>query len=238
MQLFNSLSRKIEEFRPIEQGKVGIYICGPTVYDYSHIGHARTYINSDVLVRLLRWLGYEVKVVMNITDVGHLTSDADSGEDKLEKKARQEKKDVWQIAEYYSQDFWEMAKLLNIRKPEVVCKATEHIGEMIELVKRLEAKGFTYRTSDGIYFDTGKFPEYGKLARIDKQALKEGARVAKNREKRNATDFAIWRFAKPGEKRQMEWDSPWGKGFPGWHFGWCRPSSELSSRSPGCGRGI
>jgi cysteinyl-tRNA synthetase len=218
LKLYNTLSRKIEEFKPINPPKVGMYICGPTVYDYAHIGHARTYTNSDVLVRALRWLDYEVKVVMNITDMGHLTSDADTGEDKLEKQARKEKRTAREVAEFYSQDFWQMAEQLNIIRPDVVCKATEHIKDMIELVKKLEKKGFSYRTAVGIYFDTAKLKDYGKLARLDAAGLQEGARVAKRAGKRRATDFALWKFSPKDVKRQMEWDSPWGIGFPGWHI--------------------
>lgn len=218
MKLYNSMTSRVDEFEPLNPPKVGIYICGPTVYDFAHIGHARTYVNSDILVRSLRWLGFKVKVVMNITDVGHLTNDQDSGEDKVEKKAREEKKSALQITEFYTEDFWKMSRLLNIVKPNVVCKATEYISEMIVLVKKLEEKGFTYKTTDGIYFDTSKFADYGKLAKLGVKGQREGARVAKNPEKRNPTDFALWKLAKPGEKRQLEWESPWGKhSFPGWH---------------------
>lgn len=208
-----------------------MYICGPTVYDYAHIGHARTYINSDLLVRALKYFGYEVMVVMNITDVGHLTSDADTGEDKMEKKAKKEKKAALAIAEFYTKDFFAMAGKLNIMRPNVVSKATEHIEEMIELVRKLEEKGFTYRTSDGIYFDTSKLKDYGKLARLDKEGLQEGISVEKNLEKKNPTDFAVWKFAykngrafdsaqdDPAGRRQLEWESPWGAhSFPGWHI--------------------
>jgi len=218
MRLYNTLARKVEEFKPLKANKVGIYICGPTVYDYAHIGHARTYVNSDVLVRVLRWLDYGVKAVMNITDVGHLTSDADTGEDKVEKQAKKQRKTAVEIAQLYTQDFWQMAKMMNIQKPDVVCVATEYIKPMIELIKKLEEKGFTYKTSDGIYFDTSKFKDYGKLARLDIKGLKEGMRVEKNPEKKNPTDFALWKFSPKEEQRQMEWDSPWGKGFPGWHI--------------------
>jgi cysteinyl-tRNA synthetase len=218
MKLYNTLTRKVEEFKPLEGNKVGIYICGPTVYDYAHIGHARTYVNSDVLVRVLRWLDYEVKVVMNITDVGHLTDDADMGEDKLEKAAKEEKKTAREIAEFYTRDFWQMVEMMGVKKPETVCKATEYIKEMIELIKKLEDKGMTYKTSDGIYFDTSKFKDYGQLAKLDVKGLKEGIRVEKNPEKKNPIDFALWKFSPKDEQRQMEWPSPWGTGFPGWHI--------------------
>ena len=218
MKLYNSLSGKLEEFKPIKDRQVGIYICGPTVYDYAHIGHARTYINSDILVRVLRWLDYDVKTVMNVTDVGHLTGDADEGEDKMEKKAKEEKKSAWDLAKYYSEDFFFMLLKLNIKKPDVVVRVTDNIKEQVELIKILEKKGFTYKISDGIYFDSVKFKDYGKMAKLDIKGLEEGARVKKNPEKKRVTDFALWKFSKKDEKRQMEWDSPWGVGFPGWHI--------------------
>ncbi len=218
MRIYNSLTRKLEEFKPISKDRLGVYICGPTVYDYAHLGHARTYINSDVLVRALRWLDYDVKVVMNVTDVGHLTSDADEGEDKMEKKAREEKKSAWDLAEYYSKDFFAMLDQLKVKRPDVVAKVTDNIQEQISLIKRLEDKGFTYRISDGIYFDTSKLSDYGKLARLKVEGLQEGKRVKKNPEKRNLTDFALWKFSPKDIKRQMEWESPWGVGFPGWHI--------------------
>ena len=219
LKLYNTLSRKKEKFKPLQPPKVGIYICGPTVYDYSHIGHIRTYINSDVLTRTLRFLNYKPFIVMNITDVGHLTGDRDMGEDKLEKAAREKKQDIWEIAKFYTDYFWQTMSTVNVGKPDVVCPATKHIQEMIALVKKLEEKGYTYKTSDGIYFDTSKFRGYGKLANLDIEGLKEGARVEKNPEKKNPTDFGLWKFSpKDGAKRQMEWDSPWGVGFPGWHI--------------------
>ncbi|MEA3355575.1 MAG: cysteine--tRNA ligase [Patescibacteria group bacterium] len=218
MKLFNTLSRKVEEFIPIVEGEVGVYVCGPTVYDYAHIGHARTYVNSDILIRVLRWLDYKVKVVMNVTDVGHLTSDADEGEDKMEKKAREENKSALELAEYYTKDFFEMLAWLNIKKPNVVAKVTDNIKEQIELIAKLEKRGFTYKISDGIYFDSAKFKDYGKMARLDIKGLEEGARIKKNPEKQNITDFALWKFSPKDKKRQMEWESPWGVGFPGWHI--------------------
>ena len=219
MKLYNTLSRKIEEFVPINPPKVGMYICGPTVYDYAHIGHSRTYINSDILIRVLRWLGFKVKSVMNITDVGHLTSNADEGEDKMEKKAKTERKNILEIAKFYTDDFWQMEQQLNIIRPDIITPATQYIEAMIELIKKLEKKGFTYKTADGIYFDSSKFPDYGRLARLDIEGLKAGWRVEK-RAKKNPTDFALWKLSPPagGEKRQMEWPSPWGVGFPGWHI--------------------
>lgn len=218
LKLFNTLSRKVEVFKPLNPPKVGMYTCGPTVYDYAHIGNFRTYILSDIVHRTLLYLGYKVKAVMNITDVGHLTSDADEGEDKLERGARREGKTAWEIAAKYTKIFLKDTKKLNMLPPSILCKATDHIKEQIELVKKLEEKGYTYKTSDGIYYDTSKFPDYGKLARLDLKGLKAGARVAVNPEKRNPTDFALWKFSPQGKKRDMEWDSPWGKGFPGWHI--------------------
>ncbi|MDZ7586711.1 MAG: cysteine--tRNA ligase [Patescibacteria group bacterium] len=217
MRIYNSLSRKVEEFNPIKPGKVGMYICGPTVYDYAHIGHSRTYINSDVLIRVLRWLNFQVKPVMNITDVGHLTSNADEGEDKMEKRAELESKTILEIAKFYTDDFWQMEQQLNIIKPDIITPATKYIMEMVELIKRLEKKGFIYQTKDGIYFDTSRLKDYGKLAQLDIKGLKEGQRVDK-KEKKNLTDFALWKFSPKDKKRQMDWPSPWGIGFPGWHI--------------------
>jgi cysteinyl-tRNA synthetase len=219
MNLYNSLTNKKENFQPHHPPKVEIYICGPTVYDYTHLGHLRTYTNSDIFIRALNFFGYHPYTVMNITDVGHLTDDADMGEDKMEKKAREEQKDIWQIAEEYTIYFWKSMRQINVRQPDVAPKATDHIQEMIELVKRLEEKGYTYRISDGIYYDTAKFSDYGKLANVELEQLEEGARVEKNPGKKNPTDFALWKFSpENGPQRQMEWDSPWGTGFPGWHI--------------------
>ncbi|HEY4695080.1 MAG TPA: cysteine--tRNA ligase [Candidatus Nanoarchaeia archaeon] len=220
--LNNVLTRKKEKFTPITSGQVGIYTCGPTVYDYAHIGHARTYIFADILQRTLEYNALVVKRVMNITDVGHLTSDSDTGEDKMEKGAEREKKTVWEIADFYTKDFFDMIEALNIKKPEIVPKATDHIKEMIELIKTLEEKGFTYKLADGIYFDTSKFPKYGELTGQTwedmQKNLRAGARVEMVPGKKHPTDFALWKFSPIGEKRQMEWESPWGKGFPGWHI--------------------
>ena len=219
LQFYNTLRRRKEKFEPLKAGEAGIYTCGPTVYHYAHIGNMRTYIFEDVLVRSLKLFGYSVKHVMNITDVGHLTSDADTGEDKMEVGARREGKSAWDIAKFYTEAFLKDYKALNCRMPDVLCPATEYIKEMIALVKALEEKGFTYRTGDGIYFDTAKLPDYGKLAgKSHIEGIREGARVEANAEKRNPTDFSLWKFSMPEEKRQMEWESPWGKGFPGWHI--------------------
>jgi cysteinyl-tRNA synthetase len=194
-----------------------MYCCGPTVYNTAHIGNLRTYISEDVLVRAIRACGHTVKHVMNITDVGHLVSDADTGEDKMEKGAAREGKSVWQIAEHYTQEFRANMKALNINEPSVWAKATDHIPEMIALVKTLQDKGFGYRTADGIYFDTSKFPAYRDFAQLDIEGMDAGHRIEMG-DKRNITDFALWKFSPANEKRQMEWESPWGLGFPGWHI--------------------
>ena len=218
LSLYNSLTRKKEEFKPIKPGKVGLYTCGPTVYNYAHIGNLRTYIFEDILKRVLVYNEYAVKHVMNITDVGHLTGDRDMGEDKMEKGAAREGKSAWDIADFYTQAFKKDINHLNILAPDIWVKATDTIPEQIALIATLEEKGYTYRTDDGVYFDTAKFKDYTKLSHQDLEALKEGARVERNPEKRNPTDFALWKFSPQGSKRQMEWDSPWGVGFPGWHL--------------------
>ncbi len=218
LYLYNTLTRKKEEFTPIRPPEVGLYTCGPTVYNYAHIGNLRTYIFEDILKRVLRYNGYRVKHVMNITDVGHLTGDRDMGEDKMEKGAAREGKTAWDIAEFYTQAFKRDIALLNIIEPDIWVKATDTIGDQIDLIRALEAKGFTYQTADGIYFDTSKFKDYGKLSSQNLDALQEGARVEKNPEKHNPTDFALWKFSPRDVKRQMEWNSPWGLGFPGWHI--------------------
>lgn len=245
LYLYNTLSRKKEEFKPIKNKEVGLYTCGPTVYNYAHIGNLRTYIFEDILKRVLIYDGFKVKHVMNITDVGHLTGDMDMGEDKLELGARREGKTAWQIAEFYTEAFQKDIGKLNIKNPDIWCRATDYIKEQIDLIRILEKKGFTYKTSDGVYFDTSKFKDYSKLSHLKLKELKEGARVEKNPEKKNPTDFALWKFSEPlrpsatshpsdtivspplnkgrtGEdkkkRRQMEWDSPWGVGFPGWHI--------------------
>jgi len=218
LRLFNTMTRSVDEFKPIEAGKVGFYTCGLTVYNYAHIGNLRTYIFEDILKRVLSRTGYRVTHVMNVTDVGHLVSDGDEGEDKMALGARREGKTAWEIAEFYWQAFREDLKHLNIIEPDVWCKATEHIAEMIDLVRRIEEKGFAYRTEDGIYFDTSRLSDYGRLARLDIEGLQAGKRIEMVAEKRNPTDFALWKFAPPGGQRQMEWDSPWGVGFPGWHI--------------------
>ncbi len=217
LYLFNTLTRKKEVFTPVYEGRVGMYTCGPTVYNYAHIGNLRTYIFEDVLRRVLTYNGYAVRHVMNITDVGHLTGDRDMGEDKLEAGARREGKSAWEIAGFYLEAFKADMGKLNLLEPTVWCRATDTLPDQIDLIRTLEQKGYTYQTSDGIYFDTARFPDYAKLSHQNLEALQEGARVEKNPEKRNATDFALWKFSPEGVRRQMEWDSPWGTGFPGWH---------------------
>lgn len=221
LRLHNTLTRRKEEFHPIHPGEVGIYTCGPTVYDYAHIGNMRTYIFADILRRSLEYLGYRVRHVMNITDVGHLTGDnlgdADLGEDRMELSARREGRSAWDIAEFFAQAFWRDCARLNLLQPHLTPKATDHIPEQIDLIHRLEEKGFTYRAGDGIYFDTSKYPEYGNLSGQRPDERRAGARVAVRSEKRNPADFALWKFSPPEGKRQMEWESPWGVGFPGWH---------------------
>jgi len=219
LRLYNSLTRTKEDFVPLAAPKVGLYTCGPTVYNYQHVGNYRTYIFEDVLVRALKLLGYAPNRVMNITDVGHLTSQGDEGEDKMEVGSAREGKSAWDIAKFYTEAFLADCATLNILPSDVLCRATDHIPEQIDLVRRLEAKGYVYKTADGVYFDTAKFPDYGKLmTREHLDGLRSGARVEENPEKKHRTDFALWKFSPAGQKRQMEWDSPWGKGFPGWHI--------------------
>ena len=217
VRLYDTYTRSLREFEPLHPPEVGLYACGPTVYDYAHIGNLRTYLFEDVLRRVLEFNGYKVKHVVNITDVGHLTSDADTGEDRMEKGAARTGRSAWEIAELYTQAFRDDLAALNIEEPHVWCRATDHIAEQIDLIRCIEAGGYCYRTSDGLYFDTTKLPDYGYLARLDVGGLQAGARVDAA-EKRHPTDFALWKFSPPGQKRQMEWDSPWGIGFPGWHI--------------------
>ena len=217
MRIYNTLSRLVEEFEAINPPNVGMYSCGPTVYDYQHIGHMRRYVGDDILIRVLKFNKFSVHHVMNITDVGHLVSDADEGEDKMEKGAKKFGMSVWDIAKKFEAQFKDSCSLLNITLPKDLMHATDYIIEQIQLIKKLEEKGFTYTTSDGVYFDTSKFPDYFKLSRQNPQELKAGARVEMG-EKKNISDFALWKFSPKDEKRQMEWESPWGLGFPGWHI--------------------
>lgn len=219
MRLFNTMTRRKEVFEPIHKGEVGLYTCGPTVYWYAHIGNLRTYIFEDILKRVLLSNGYKVKHVMNITDVGHLTSDQDAGEDKLERGAKREGKTVWEIAKFYEEAFKKDIKRLNIIEPDIWCRATEHVQDQIDLIRRLEEKGFTYDTGEVVYFDTSKLPDYGKLAGVKLEELKAGARIEPDPKKRNPLDFALW-FKTVGKHAThvMKWPSPWGEGFPGWHI--------------------
>lgn len=218
IRFYNTATRKKQIFKPIRKNTVHMYSCGPTVYDYAHIGHMFAYVFVDTLRRVLKFNGLKLKIVMNITDVGHLTSDADTGEDKIEKAAREKKMDAWKIAEYYTKDFFDAMRKLNVERADIICKATDHVKEMIELVKKMEKREFTYKTSDGIYYDTSKFKGYADFARLNLEQLQAGARIEENPEKKNPTDFALWKFSPVDARRQMEWDSPWGKGFPGWHI--------------------
>jgi cysteinyl-tRNA synthetase len=216
MKLNNTLTRSADTFAPLNDNTVSLYSCGPTVYDYPHLGNWSSYLRWDILARTLRQ-HYKLDWYMNLTDVGHLVSDADEGEDKLEKGARREGKSAWDIASFYSDDFIKGLDTLNISIDlDHLVKATDHIAEQIQLIRKLEEKGFTYQIDDGVYFDSTKFADYGKMAKLDLAGLKAGARVDLG-QKKNPSDFALWKSA-PGEKRDMEWESPWGKGFPGWHI--------------------
>ncbi len=218
LTLYNTLGRELQTFSPIVPGKVGFYGCGPTVYNYAHIGNMRAYVTHDILVRALRYLGYETRHVMNVTDVGHLSGDDDSGEDKMVRSAAERGKSVLEIAEYYADAFFRDAARLNVERPDVVCRATEHIDDMIALIQRIEARGFTYSAGGNLYFDVSKFPSYGELALLRLEDLKSGARVAVDENKRNPQDFALWFTKSKFENQALVWDSPWGRGYPGWHI--------------------
>ncbi|WP_321957333.1 cysteine--tRNA ligase [Paraburkholderia bannensis] len=217
LALYDSWSRTVRPFTPIHGNQVGMYCCGPTVYDHAHIGNLRTYVFEDVLRRVLMHNGYEVRHVVNITDVGHLTSDADEGEDKMEKGSRRTGESAWAIAQRYTEAFIADWRALHLLEPTIWCRATDHLAEQIGFIVELERAGYVYRTSDGLYFDTSRQDDYGFLARLDRAGLQAGKRVAVG-EKRSSTDFALWKFSPPDVVRQMEWDSPWGRGFPGWHI--------------------
>ncbi len=216
VQIYNTLSRSKEIFRPIEPGRVRMYNCGPTVYDQAHIGNMRTYVMADLLRRAFEYLGYEVCQVINITDVGHLTSDADEGEDRMLVGARRAGRDPWEVAGHFTALFFQDTAALNILRPHVAPRATGHIPEMIALVQRLEASGYTYQIDDGVYFDVSRLPNYGRLSGQTLEEMRAGARVAVNPHKRHPADFALWRVATPAHI--MQWDSPWGRGYPGWHI--------------------
>lgn len=224
LHLYDTYERSLRPFEPIEPGKAGLYACGPTVYDYAHIGNLRTYLFVDGLRRVLEFNGLQVRHVMNITDVGHLTSDADSGDDKVEARSARSGKSAWDIAAEFTAAFEDDLRQLNILPPTVWCRATDHIVEQIAFIRDLEDKAYTYRTSDGIYFDTTRQDSYGRLARLKRDGLQAGKRVDLG-EKLDICDFALWKFSGTPGQRQMEWDSPWGLGFPGWHIE-CSAMSE------------
>lgn len=216
LRLYNTLGRKIEEFKPLCEGRVGIYVCGPTVYGHAHLGHAKSYVSFDVLIRYLRFLGYAVTHVQNITDVGHLTDDADAGEDKIGRQAQRERKHPMAIAEFYTRSFFEDMDALNCLRPDISPRATGHIPEQIELVQTLLEKGYAYEVNGSVYFDVSRWPSYGRLSGRNVEEMQAGARVEVNPEKRHPADFALWKKAEPGHI--MQWNSPWGRGYPGWHL--------------------
>lgn len=216
LQLYNSLTRRKEDFTPLEKGKVRMYVCGPTVYGDAHLGHAKSYVSFDILLRYLRYLGYSVTYVQNITDVGHLTDDADEGEDKIVEQARKEKKHPMALAEYYTRSYFEDMDRLNCLRPDISPRASGHIVEQIELVKTLLEKGYAYEANGSVYFDVSKFEDYGKLSGRNIEEMQAGARVEVSPDKKNPVDFALWKKAEPNHI--MQWPSPWGMGFPGWHL--------------------
>jgi len=216
LKIYNTLTRQKEDFEPLQAGRVNIYVCGPTVYSHAHIGHAKGYISFDVVVRYFRYLGYRVKYVQNITDVGHLTDDADEGEDKLIKKAREEQLDPMEVAQAYTWSYFDDMNALGVLRPDISPHATGHIVEQIELIKILLEKGVAYEVNGSVYFDVHKFPEYGKLSGRKVEELEAGARIEVNQEKRHPADFALWKKAEPNHI--MKWNSPWGFGYPGWHI--------------------
>lgn len=216
--VFNTMTRKKEELVPVEQGKVGMYTCGPTVYNYAHIGNLRTYIFEDALKKSLEYVGFKVKHVMNITDVGHLESDSDEGEDKMSLAAEREHKTVWDIARFYEDKFFDDCKKLNVRRPDVACRATEHIEDMINFVKVLEDKGYAYTSNGNVYFEIDKFPAYNELANLSMEELEAGSRIEIDPNKKNPMDFVLWFTNSKFKNQIMQWDSPWGTGFPGWHL--------------------
>lgn len=218
LRLYNTLTRSLEELRPIVPGTIGLYCCGPTVYGYQHIGNFKTFIFEDLLVRTLRYAGYAVTHVMNITDVGHLTGDDDEGEDKMLVAMRREKKKSFEIANYYTEKFLEDWDKLNLVRPDIICKATDHIPEMITLIQKIEANGFAYFANGNVYFDVEKFKDYGKLAKLNLEKLQAGSRIDVDPNKRSPHDFVLWFTNSKFENQELQWDSPWGRGYPGWHI--------------------
>ena len=222
LRLFNTMGRTMQEFKPVHENFVGFYGCGPTVYNYAHIGNLRAYVFLDILDKTLSYLGYDIKHVMNITDVGHLTGDGDDGDDKMLKTAEERRMSVLEVAKFYTAAFMSDIDALNIRHPDVICKATEHIGEMIELIKKLEANGHTYMAGGNLYYDISTYQDYGKLANLDLEKLVAGKGkrnvVVVDENKRNPGDFVLWFTKSKFENQAMTWDSPWGRGYPGWHI--------------------
>ena len=222
LRFYNTMGRTMQDFKPITDGYVGFYGCGPTVYNYAHIGNLRAYVFLDVLDKTLTLLGYKIKHVMNITDVGHLTGDGDDGDDKMKKTAAERHQSVLEVAKFYTDAFMKDIDALNIRHPDVICKATDHINEMIELIKQIEANGHTYMAGGNLYYDISTYPDYGKLANLNVEELKAGAGKRKivvvDENKRNPGDFVLWFTNSKFEDQAMTWDSPWGRGYPGWHI--------------------
>ncbi len=218
LRLFNTLGREMQLFRPLEPGKVGFYGCGPTVYNFAHIGNLRAYVFDDILVRTLRYFGYEVTHVMNLTDVGHLSGDDDTGEDKMVRSAQERNQSVLDIARFYTEAFFRDTERLGIARPDVVCKATDHIADMISLIERIEKRGFTYLAGGNLYFDITKMPSYGELALLKTEDLRAGARIEVDENKRNPHDFVLWFTRSKFENQALVWESPWGRGYPGWHI--------------------
>lgn len=216
--IYNTMSTNKDEFHPISENKVGMYTCGPTVYNYAHIGNLRTYVFEDILKKSMEYTGYKVKHVMNVTDVGHLQSDSDTGEDKMALGAKREQKTPWEIARFYEDAFFEDCKKLNIKRPTVVCRATEHIKDMIALIEKLEERGYTYTSNGNVYFEIDKFSDYNKLAKLSLDELQAGSRIEVDAGKKNPLDFVLWFTNSKFSNQIMQWESPWGTGFPGWHL--------------------
>lgn len=226
LRFYNTLDQRKEDFEPINKGEVGLYACGPTVYNYAHIGNLRTYVFNDILRRVILLNGLKLRHVMNITDVGHLTSDADEGEDKMAEGAKRENKSVWEIAKFYEESFFNDIQLLNIQKPEILCRATDHIDDMINMEKKIEEKGYAYFAGGNLYLDTSKVGDYGKLARLKVDDLQHGARTEIDKNKKNPSDFVLWFTESKFGDQDMKWESPWGTGYPGWHIECCAMSSR------------